>query len=85
MLVSVAVALNEAEAEMICARLAAAGITASYKRAAGADVPQLGAGGRRDVMVEEPEAQAALATLATPEFSDAELDELSERSAPPPD
>jgi hypothetical protein len=85
MLVSVAVARNEPEAEMICARLAGAGIPASYKRSSGSDVPQFGAGGYHDVSVAEGDAARALELLAAPAFSDEELAQLSEEFAPPDD
>ena len=80
MLVSVASVSNEPEAQMICARLAAAGLQAVYKRGAGADLPQFGASGGRNVYVEQEHAAAARELLAVPEFTDDELAELSERS-----
>jgi hypothetical protein len=85
MLVSVAVAHNEAEAEMIRGRLAAEGITASYKRSIGSDLPQLGAAGGHDISVDERDAARARELLAAPAFSDEELAQLSEQSAPPDD
>jgi len=81
--VSVAFAHNEAEAEMICGRLLGAGIPASCKRVRGADIPQLGGVGGREIYVNEADEARARETLATPEFTDEELAELSERSAPP--
>jgi hypothetical protein len=78
MYVSVAVASNEAEAEMICGRLAADGISATHK---GGDIPQRGDSGARDVFVEEAEAERARAVLAGPPFSDEELAALSEQAA----
>ena len=83
MQVSVAFAQNEAEAEMICGRLTGAGIAASYKRVGGADIPQLGGVGGREIYVNDADEARARETLATPEFTDEELAELSERSAPP--
>ena len=80
--VSVAFAQNEAEAEMICGRLTGAGIAASYKRTRGADIPQLGGAGGREIYVNEADEARARETLATPEFTDDELAELSERAAP---
>lgn len=80
MLVSVASAQNEPEAEMICARLSEAGIRATYKRDIGADTPQFGAGGSRDVYVEADLAAQARTILSAPQFSDEELAELSERA-----
>lgn len=80
MLVFIAGAQSEPEAEMICARLSEAGIRAVSKRDIGADLPQFGAGGRRDVYVEEAFASSAREVLSVPEFSDAELAELSEQA-----
>jgi hypothetical protein len=80
MLVSVASAQNEPEAEMICARLAGAGIQAVYKRGLGADLPQLGGSGNRAVFVDEGLAPRAREVLAVPEFSEQELAELSARA-----
>ena len=80
MLVSVASAQTEPEAQMICARLAGAGIAAVSKRGAGADLPQLGLGGNRDIYVEPGLAARARDVLAVAEFSDEELAELSERA-----
>ena len=81
MLMAIASAQNEPEAEMICARLAGAGIDAVYKRGIGADLPQLGASGNRGVFVDEGLAARARELLSVPEFSDEELAELSERAA----
>jgi hypothetical protein len=83
-LVAIASAQNEPEAEMICARLAGAGIDAVYKRGIGADLPQLGGGGAREVYVEERLAAQARELLAVPEFSDEELAELSDQAARDP-
>jgi Putative prokaryotic signal transducing protein len=83
--VSVAFAHNEAEAEMICGRLLGAGIAASYKRMRGADLPQLGGAGAREIYVNDADEARARETLATPEFTDEELAELADRSAPPDD
>jgi hypothetical protein len=85
MLVSVAAAHNESEAEMICGRLANAGILASYKRSLGSDVPQIGPGGSRDIYVEQADAQRAVEALAVPAFSDDELAQLAAQSPPPDD
>ena len=65
---------------MICARLAQAGISSVSKRNTGADDPRLGAGGCREVYVEEELVSRALELLAAPEFSDEELAELSEQA-----
>lgn len=81
MLVAIASAQNEPEAEMICARLAGAGIDAVYKRGIGADLPQFGGSGNREVFVDESLAARARELLSVPEFSDEELAELSERAA----
>jgi len=81
MLVAVATAQNEPEAEMICARLAGDGIEAVYKRGIGADLPQLGGSGVREVFVDEGVAARARELLSVPEFSDEELAELSARAA----
>ena len=62
---------------MICARLAGAGIRAVYKRGIGADLPQLGGSGHRDVYVDEELAPRAREALSVPEFSDDELAALS--------
>ncbi len=83
--VSVAVAMNEAEAQMICGRLAAEGIAAIH---ASGDIPQRGPTGSRAVFVAEANADRARALLAAPPFSDEKLAQLSEeageqwRSAP---
>ena len=77
MLVSVASAQNEPEAEMICTRLAEAGIRAIYKRGIGADLPQFGGSGHRDVYVDEELAPRAREALAVPDFTDDELAALS--------
>jgi hypothetical protein len=75
---AVASAANEAEAEMICARLSNAGIQALQQRNIGG--PQWGASGARSIFVEEQEAERATELLETPEFTDEELAELSERA-----
>ncbi len=79
MLTVVATAADEAQAELISGRLAAAGIQAVHKRNIGADNPAFGGGGVRDVYVEERDAARARELLEPQQFSDAELDELSER------
>jgi hypothetical protein len=80
MLVSVASARNEPEAEMICARLAGAGIQAVYKRGLGSDLPQLGGSGSRDVFVDQGLASRAREVLSVPVFGEEELAELSDRA-----
>ena len=77
-LVAVAFAHNEPEADMICARLADAGIQAVSKRSV--DIPQFGSGGAREIYVEDHLATAAREALATPEFTDEELAELSDQA-----
>jgi hypothetical protein len=76
-LVIVASTTNEAEAEAIGSRLNAAGIGAVVKRGGGADLPQLGASGSRDVYVEDLHVERARALLETQEFTDDELEALS--------
>jgi hypothetical protein len=66
MLVSVATAPSEAEAEMICGRLAAEGIAASHR---GGDIPQRGETGAHGVFVEEADAARAREILAAAPFS----------------
>ena len=85
MLVSVAVAGNEAEAQMICTRLAGAGIVATQKRSSGMDVPQLGAGGARDIYVDGGDEQRARAALADQDVSEEELARLSDQFEAPED
>jgi hypothetical protein len=80
MLVSVASAQSEPEAEMICARLAGAGIRGLAKRNIGADNPEFGVGGTRDVYVDEALASQAREVLEVRQFSDAELAQLSEQA-----
>jgi hypothetical protein len=80
MLVLVASAQSEPEAQMICTRLSEAGIPALSKRGPGTDTPQFGVGGSREVYVEEALSARALELLQVPEFTDEELAELSERA-----
>ncbi|MGA2755916.1 MAG: DUF2007 domain-containing protein [Solirubrobacteraceae bacterium] len=80
MLVSVASAQSEPEAQMICARLSEAGIRAVAKRNIGADNPEFGVAGARDVYVDEELAARARELLAVPQFSDDELAQLSEQA-----
>jgi hypothetical protein len=65
---------------MICARLGESGISAVSKRNIGADNPEFGSSGAREVYVEEELASRARELLAVPEFSDEELAELSEQA-----
>jgi hypothetical protein len=91
-LVTVASAQNEPEAQMIIARLSAEGVDALYKRGPGADAPQFGPGGGREIYVEAQDAARAREVLSVPESSDAELAalsdqagrELAEKSSPSP-
>ncbi len=80
MLRSVAGTTSEPEAELILARLTAAGISAIVRRSTG-DV-ELGAGGGRTIFVEEEDVERARAALADaePAFTDEELAELSEQA-----
>jgi hypothetical protein len=78
MLVCVATTQGEPEAQMICARLSEAGIPAVFKRASGSDLPQFGAGGAREVYVENDLAARASELLSIAQFSDEELAELSD-------
>jgi Putative prokaryotic signal transducing protein len=80
MLVCVASAQGEPEAQMICARLSAAGIPAVFKRNSGSDLPQFGAGGAREVYVEDDLAARASELLSVSQFSDEELAELSDEA-----
>ena len=81
--VSVALATNEAEAEIISGRLAAEGILATH---ASGDIPQRGSTGARSVFVAEADAARAREVLASAAFSDEELAELSaEAAAEPPE
>ena len=79
--VSVAVATNEAEAQMICGRLAAEGIDARY---AYGDIPQRGPGGAHGVFVDEADAQRAREILVAPAFSEDELAQLSAEAGAQP-
>jgi hypothetical protein len=74
----VATATGEAEADMICARLSSADIHAVQQRSIGG--PEWGASGARYIYVQEQDAELATQLLSTPEFSDEELAELSERA-----
>jgi hypothetical protein len=80
MLRVVASATTEAEAEMICARLAGAGIQALEQPSSGIGGLQIGGGGGREIRVSEEDAERALELLGTQEFSDEELAALSEQA-----
>jgi hypothetical protein len=73
--VRVAVAANEAEAELVRSMLADAGIPSTWRRTGG-DLPQLLAAGYREIYVPAPVAHEAQALLATVEA--AELDDEPE-------
>jgi hypothetical protein len=77
----VATAANQAEGELIIARLAQAGLSAIEQRASGN--PEFGASGARYIYVQEAELERARAVLAVdqPPFSDEELARLSEEAA----
>ena len=62
-LVRIAIATNQAEAEMIQSILLEEGIASMLRRSAAFDVPDMLAAGQRDVMVAESGAQAARAVL----------------------
>jgi hypothetical protein len=84
MLVSVAGAHNEAEAQMICGRLAAEGIEASARQTG---IPQTGTGGApHEILVEEADAERAREALAAAAgaFTDEELAALAEAAGDPP-
>jgi hypothetical protein len=85
MLVVVAQGSTEVEAQMICGRLEAAGIDASYRRS-GTAIPQATAGIAHSVYVEDRDAQRAGEVLdgSEPGFSDEELARLAEEAGPPP-
>jgi hypothetical protein len=74
----VATTRGEAEADMICVRLASADIHAVQQRSIGG--PEWGASGARYIYVQEQDAERAAQLLSAPEFSDEELAELSERA-----
>jgi hypothetical protein len=77
----VATAVHQAEAELIRARLAQAGISAIEQRAI--SNPEFGASGGRYIYVQAAELERARAVLAVdqPPFSDEELARLSEEAA----
>lgn len=78
--VVIATAANQAEAEMICVRLAGAGIVAEARRSIGG--PEWGSAGARYVYVEPHAAARAKEILSVSDsFSDDELARLSEESA----
>jgi hypothetical protein len=76
----VATAANQAEGELIVARLAQGGITAIEQRASGN--PEFGGAGGRYIYVQDAELERARTMLAVdqPPFSDEELARLSEEA-----
>ena len=84
MLKIVAGTQNQAQAEMIVARLASIGITAISQLSLGN--PERGGGGGRMVYVEERDVQRARELLAEDEspISDEELARLAEEAGGPP-
>ncbi len=84
MLKIVAGTQNQAQAEMIVARLASIGITAISQLSLGN--PEMGGGGGRMVYVEERDVQRARELLAEDEspISDEELARLAEEAGGPP-
>ena len=77
----VATAANQAEGELIVARLSDAGISAIEQRASGN--PEFGASGARYIYVQAAELDRARAVLGVeePPFTDEELARLSEEAA----
>jgi hypothetical protein len=77
----IATAANQAEGELIVARLAQAGVSAIEQRASGN--PEFGGSGGRYIYVQAAELERARTVLAVdePPFSDEELGQLSEQAA----
>ncbi len=77
----IATAANQAEGELIVARLSQAGISAIEQRASGN--PEFGASGGRYIYVRDSDVDRARAVLAVdePPFTDDELARLSEEAA----
>ena len=77
----VATAANQAEGELICARLREAGVVAIEQRASGN--PEFGGSGARYIYVRSVDLDRARGVLAVdePPFSDEELARLSEQAA----
>jgi hypothetical protein len=76
----IATAANQAEGELIVARLAQAGVSAIEQRASG--LPEFGASGGRYIYVQAADLERARAVLDVeePPFSDEELTRLSEEA-----
>jgi hypothetical protein len=77
----IATAANQAEGELIVARLSQADIGAIEQRASGN--PEFGGSGARYIYVQEADLERARTVLAVdqPPFSDEELAQLSEQAA----
>lgn len=77
----IATAANQAEGELILARLSQAGVSAIEQRTSGN--PEFGGSGARYIYVQPDDVERARAVLATeePPFSDEELAQLSEEAA----
>lgn len=77
----IATAANQAEGELILARLSQAGVGAIEQRASGN--PEFGGSGARYIYVQAADLERARAVLAAeePPFSDEELAKLSEEAA----
>jgi hypothetical protein len=77
----IATAANQAEGELVVARLAQAGISAIEQRASGN--PEFGGSGARYLYVQEADVERARGVLdiEEPPFSDEELAKLSEQAA----
>ncbi len=77
----IATAANQAQGELIVARLAQAGLSAIEQRASG--LPEFGGSGGRYIYVQAADLERARDVLAVdqPPFSDEELARLSEEAA----
>lgn len=77
----IATAANQAEGELILARLSQAGVSAIEQRASGN--PEFGGSGGRYIYVQVADLERARAVLAIeePPFTDEELAKLSEEAA----
>jgi hypothetical protein len=71
---------GEAQAELLCTRLSNVGIRALHKRNIGMDLPQFGAGGARDVYVDDHDLERAQELLQGGDLSDDELGDVSEEA-----
>ena|ERR1700689_759509 len=75
-----ATAYNGAEADLMCQRLAEAGIRAAAQRSIGG--PEWGTSGGQYIYVEAEHLGRAREVLATPDISDEELAVMAENAAP---